>query len=105
MGRRARMRKLREEDLEELAEQLEAEPEKAAPQATKQAPEVEKALELQKTVGNRAVGAALQRWPVFGGPLLAQWPKEPQMIVDGQVIPIESFQEGIQAGGTGTANG
>ena len=34
MGRRARMRKLREEDLEELAEQLEAEPEKAAPQAT-----------------------------------------------------------------------
>jgi hypothetical protein len=104
MGRRARMRKLREEDLEELAEQLEAEPEKAAvSQGGKQATPVDKAIELQKTAGNRAVGAALQRWPVFGGPLIAQWPKEPQMIVDGQVIPIESFQEGIQAStGTGT---
>jgi len=102
MGRRARMRKLREEDLEELAEQLEAEPEKAAPQATKSATTVDKALELQKTAGNRAVGAALSRWPGFGATLVAQWPKEPQMIVDGTVIPIESFQEGIQARGTAT---
>ena len=44
----------------------------------------------------------LSRWPGFGGTLVAQWPKEPQMIVDGTVIPIESFQEGIQGGGTGT---
>ena len=70
MGRRARMRKLREEDLEELAEQLEAEPEKAAPQATKSATTVDKALELQKTAGNRAVGAALSRWPGFGATLV-----------------------------------
>ena len=60
MGRRARMRKLREEDLEELAEQLEAEPEKAAVRRRRSRPRaVDKALELQKTAGNRAVGAML----------------------------------------------
>lgn len=106
MGRRARMRKLREEDLEELAEQLEVEPEKATAlaQDTKQAPAVDKALELQKSAGNRAVGAMLSRWPGFGAPLIAQWPKEPQMIVDGTVITIESFQEGVQAHGTATGS-
>jgi len=104
MGRRARMRKLREEDLEELAEQLEAEPEQASQQATKQATTVDKALELQKTAGNRAVGAALSRWPMFGAPMLAQWPKQPQMIIDGQVIPLESFQDATRSSG-GSSSG
>jgi type VI protein secretion system component Hcp len=102
------MRKLlREEDLEELLEQSEAEPaKKAAPTAeaetdgAKATPEDPRArvLELQKTAGNRAVGAALSRWPVFGA-VQATWPKERQMILDdGTAIPIESFQEAT--GGT-----
>ena len=97
MGRRARMRKLREEDLEELAEQLEAEPEKARRSAgpAKQAPgRSTRRSSCRRPLGNRAVGAVLSRWPGFGAPPVAQWPKEQQMIVDGTVIPIESFQRG-----------
>ena len=86
MGRRARMRKLREEDLEELLEQDQGEPEPRRRRARPtSAPAADKALELQKTAGNRAVGAALQRWPGCRAvPLVAKWPKEPQMIVDGR---------------------
>ena len=110
MGRKARMRRLRRDELDELLEQEQAEAAKAAPQAesevepdaTKATPQDSPArvLELQKTVGNRAVGAALSRWPVLGTAPLPQWPKEPQMIVDGTAIPIESYQEGIQASST-----
>ena len=101
MGRKARMRKLlREEDLEELLEQSEAEPEvtkEAAPNGTKQPTAVDKTLELQKAAGNRAVTAALQRW---GGPGLAaaaqqqpKWPKEPELLLDGKPIGMEAYSE------------
>ena len=103
MGRKARMRKLlREEDVEELQELLEektakpqAEPEVETAKSAKADPTA-RVLELQKAAGNRAVGAALSRWPVFGAPSVAQWPKEPQMILDGTAIPIESIQEGVR---------
>ena len=110
MGRKARMRKmLREEDPEELQELLEekaakphAEPEAETAKSAKADPAA-RVLELQKTAGNRAVGAALSRWPRFGAPAVAQWPKESQMILDGTSIPIESIQEAIQGSGTGSS--
>ena len=110
MGRKARMRKmLREEDVEELEELLEektaksqAEPEADTAKSAKADPAA-RVLELQKAAGNRAVGAALSRWPVFGAPAVAQWPKEAQMILDGTPISIESIQEGIQGSGTGSS--
>ena len=117
MGRKARMRKLlREEDVEELEDLVEqkagapkAEPEAETAKSAKADPTA-RVLELQKAAGNRAVGAALSRWPVFGAPAVAQWPKEAQMILDGTPIPIESVQEGVRgtnvpAGpGTGLTN-
>ena len=115
MGRRARMRtKLREEELEELDERLEttepgpaaeekAEQEKEAAQKTPGAPEAAdgaaaRVLELQKTVGNRATGQALARWPLFAAPQpVAQWPKHLEMVIDGKtVIPLESAQMGTE---------
>jgi hypothetical protein len=94
MGRRGRIRRLREEDLEELLEQEEAEPEKAPAKAAQPETPVARALELQKTAGNRATGAALARWPYLGLPqATAQWPKEKQLILDDVVIPLESFQD------------
>ncbi len=115
MGRRARMRtKLREEELEELEERLEktepgpaaeekAEQEKEAEQKTPGAPEAAdgpaaRVLELQKTAGNRATGAALARWPLLGAAQpVAEWPKTLEMIIDGKtVIPLESAQLGQQ---------
>jgi len=98
MGRKARMRKLlREEDVEELLEQADEMPEvQKKPTAKAETGEepAAKVLELQKTAGNRAVGAALQRW---GGPMLAQqqaqWPKDPQLLLDGKPIPFEAYSE------------
>ena len=55
------MRRLRETDLDELLEQ--AEP-TAQPSPAKAESPVARTLELQQTAGNRAVGAALQRWPM-----------------------------------------
>jgi type VI protein secretion system component Hcp len=127
MRRRARLRsKLRHDhDVEELEELLEragpgpAAEEKAEAEAkedatksaptdvAKQDPAAAGVLALQKTAGNRAVGSMLSRWPVFGTQLLAQWPKEPQIILDDTVIPIESLQEQAQNAGTvgsGNAN-
>ena len=112
MGRKARMRKLlREEDLEELLEQANEMPEvqkqSAAKTETAEEPAA-KVLELQKTAGNRAVGAALQRW---GGPMLAaaaaQWPKEPQLLLDGKPIPFEAYSESANRNSTsvGTSSG
>jgi type VI protein secretion system component Hcp len=116
MRRRARLRsKLRHDhDVEELEELLEqagpgpAAEEKAAEEAkedatksapadvAKQDPSAAGVLALQKTAGNRAVGAMLSRWPVLGTQQLAQWPKEPQLILDDTVIPLESFQEQVR---------
>ncbi len=63
------------------------------------------ALELQKTAGNRAVGAALGRWPMWFSKPHAQWPKEPQVIVDGTAIPMVSFSWGESTGhGAGGGN-
>jgi Type VI secretion system effector, Hcp len=107
MGRRARLRsKLRDEDVEELEELLEkTEPGPAAEEKAVEEKAVEaegadgpaaRVLELQKAAGNRAVGAALARWPVFGAPQpVAQWPKHLEMVIDGKtVIPLESAQVG-----------
>jgi hypothetical protein len=55
-------------------------------------------LELQKTAGNRAVGAVLDRLahdathaaPAGGG----GWPKEKQIIFDGSGVPLESVNLG-----------
>jgi len=96
MGRRGRIRRLREEDLEELLEQEEAEPAKAPAKTAQQETPVARALELQKTAGNRATGAALARWPYLGLPqATAQWPKEKQLILDDVVIPMESFADSV----------
>lgn len=97
MGRRSRIRRMREEDLEELLEQESAD-EKAPAKAAQPDTPVSRALELQKTAGNRATGAALQRWPFLGFPqAVAQWPRESQLILDDTVIPLESYAD-VNAG-------
>ena len=99
MGRKARMRKLlREEDVEELLAQAEAEPETAtATKPPKAETPVDKTLELQKSAGNRAVAAALQRWGGPGTMLAAQqqakWPKVPQLLVGGKAYALEAWND------------
>ena len=105
-----RKRRRREERLEE--EEQAREPaqenvlEKERPKE-KEATAADRVLDLQKTAGNRAVGAALSRWGLPWLPLAAapQWPKEPQVIMDGVVIPLASWslsegQTGSGVGGT-----
>ena len=60
-------------------------------------------LELQKTAGNRAITAAISRWGLPWIPMAAapQWPKEPQVIIDGVVIPLQSWSWSEGATGTG----
>lgn len=106
-----RKRRRREERLEEEDRQQGREPaqenvlERERPRE-KEATPADRVLGLQKTAGNRAVGAALSRWGLPWLPLAAapQWPKEPQVIVDGVVIPLESFswaeQPGVATGGS-----
>lgn len=110
MGRRARMRKLREDDLEELLEQEQSEATAEKATAPKAPAAADKALELQKSAGNRAVGAALNRWSLpwvpQTAPPVAKWPKEPQAVFDGKlVVPIKSWNDAGRspagAGGTG----
>jgi len=52
----------------------------------------DRVLDLQKTAGNRATTEAIARWglptPLAAAP---QWPKEPQVIVDGVVIPLQAW--------------
>jgi hypothetical protein len=90
-------RRRREDELEEEREQLqEAEPEQQASAAL--ATVADKALDLQKTAGNRAVGAALDRWSLpwvpSTAPPAAKWPKEPQAVFDGKlVVPIRSWSD------------
>ena len=102
-----RKRRRREEELEEEQQLEPATEQKDAPAATPAAP-TERALELQKTAGNRAVGAALSRWglpwvPVTRAP---QWPEDAEVIVDGKVIPLLSWSWADRGGGgVGTGSG
>ena len=62
-------------------------------------------LDLQKTAGNRATTAAISRWGLPWLPMAAapQWPKEPQVIIDGVVIPLQSWS--MDGGGTAAPRG
>jgi len=103
-----RKRRRREERLEEEEQAHEPSPEnvleKERPKE-KEATPADRVLDLQKTAGNRAVGAALSRWglPWFPATAAPQWPKAPQVIVDGVVIPLESFSWSDGQLGTGSS--
>ena len=91
-----RKRRRREERLEEEEQELEREPAEKAVQEKereREASPTDRVLELQKTAGNRATTAAISRWGFPGLPMTAapQWPKEPQVIIDGKVIPLQSW--------------
>jgi hypothetical protein len=102
MSRRARLRKRirREDDLEALeqalAEARGEEKEAAEPaQTAVQDQPAEKVLALQKTAGNQAVGAMLQRW---AGPAMAalapRWPKEAELRIDDIVVEVLGWEDG-----------
>jgi hypothetical protein len=107
-----RKRRRREERLEEEEEQArEPSPEnvleKERPrEREREATPADRVLDLQKTAGNRAVGATLSRWglPWFPQTAAPQWPKEPQVIVDGVVIPLQSWSWSEGSGGTGAGS-
>jgi len=97
MSRRGRLRKRirREDDIEELVEKLAEREEEQPPKAAVQQTPVDRALELQKTAGNRAVASVLQRAPldVAEQTPVAAWPKHPEGVFDDElVVPIESVQ-------------
>jgi hypothetical protein len=94
-----RKRRRREERLEEEEEQG-REP---VQEKEREATPADRVLELQKTAGNRATTAALSRWgfPWFPATAAPQWPKEPQVILDGQVIPLQSWSWSVNSPGTG----
>jgi hypothetical protein len=106
MKRKVRMRKmLREDDIEELIKQVqEQEPEGEKAGAAKAekpaATPADKVLELQKSAGNSAVGAVLDRLAAPAGQrsrAVAHWPSAPQMALDGdEPVPIESVQDATQ---------
>jgi hypothetical protein len=84
-------------------QELEEEPRQASPQPAPPTPQ-----DLPKAVGNRAFGAAIQRWSVPVAPR-GEWPKEPQVLFDGKTIPLVSFSWGGQnptgsGGGPGKAH-
>ena len=103
-----RKRRRREERLEEEEEQQGREPaqesvlEKERPKE-REATAADRVLDLQKTAGNRATTAALSRWGFPGFPATAapQWPKEPQVIIDGVVIPLTAFSSSEGRSGDG----
>jgi hypothetical protein len=72
----------------------------------KEATATDRVLDLQKTAGNRAVGAALSRWGLPWVPVAAaaQWPEEPQVVLDGVAIALDSFSWAEQGGGTGVTS-
>ena len=101
--RRKRRRRYEElEEREEREQPQEREQEREREVATEATP-TDRVLELQKTAGNRAVGAAVARWGFPGIPLTAapQWPKEPQVIADGLVLPLSSWSWSSHGPGTG----
>jgi hypothetical protein len=97
------MRKmLREDDIEDLLEQVSdghGAKEPAAEKVAKTpASPADKALELQKAAGNKAVGAAIDRFNTpflpSNAPAVAAWPKRPEArFGDDLVVPIESAQD------------
>jgi hypothetical protein len=110
MAQRKRRRKFHFEELEGLherpdptADKAQAEEEKTLDGHHGGEPAAggphEHLLELQKTAGNRAVGAVLERMahdaahaaPAGGG----GWPKEKQIIFDGTGVPLESVNLGV----------
>jgi hypothetical protein len=103
-----RKRRRREERLEEEEQERGREPaeeavqEKERPQE-REATAVDRVLDLQKTAGNRATTEAISRWGMPWLPLAAapQWPKGPQVILDGVVIPLESWSWAETSAGTG----
>src|SRR4051794_10764974 len=103
-----RKRRRREERLEE--EEQAREPaeenvlEKEKPRE-KEPTAADRVLDLQKTAGNRATGAALARWGINTLPLAAtpHWPKEAQIIADGLTLPLESWSWAAAQRGTGSA--
>jgi hypothetical protein len=103
MGTRRKRRRRDEEREDEEEREEPQEKERAA--ATTEVRPAGRVLELQKTAGNRAVGAAIARWgfPWFPQTAAPQWPKEPQVIVDGKVIPMSSFSWSDPHAGTGAA--
>jgi hypothetical protein len=109
-----RKRRRREERLEEEEQAREPSPEnvleKERPQEReREAAPADRVLDLQRTAGNRAVGAAISRWgfPWYPATAAPQWPKEPQVILDGVVIPLHSWssQEGPSGTGGGSIGG
>ncbi len=101
-----RKRRRREERLEEEEQGLEQEKEQERPREREAAP-ADRVLELQKTAGNRATNAAISRWgfPWFPAAAAAQWPKEPQVIADGLVIPLTSWSWSEGSSGVGGSSG
>jgi hypothetical protein len=101
-----RKRRRREERLEE--EEQARDPaeenvlEKERPRE-KEATATDRVLDLQKTAGNRATTAALSRWGLPTLPLAAapQWPKEPQVIIDGKPLPLQSWSWADRSRGSG----
>jgi type VI secretion system (T6SS) effector Hcp len=94
MGAQRKRRKRRDEELEERegrdpSEEAVQEKEEREKELTP----ADRVLALQKTAGNRAVGAAIARWGFATLPLAAtpHWPKAPEMILDGEAMPISSF--------------
>jgi len=101
-----RKRRRREERLEEEEQAREPDEEKERPRE-KEATATDRVLDLQKTAGNRATTAALSRWGVPGIPATAapRWPKEAQVIIDGRVIPLQSWGSSHQSPISGSTGG
>ena len=107
-----RKRRRREERLEEEEQERGREPAQENVLEKERAQEKEgtvadRVLDLQKTAGNRATTEAIARWGLPWLPLSAapQWPKEPQVIVDGVVIPLQSWSWADTSLGTGAGPG
>ena len=88
-----RRKRRREEELEEEERQQHQEQQDAT-----QAPAADRVLDLQKSAGNRATAAALDRWTLpwarQTAPPVAKWPKEAQAVFDGKlVVPIKSWSD------------
>jgi hypothetical protein len=109
MGARRKRRRRREDELEEQEEREQPQGRERERAVATEATPTERVLELQKSAGNRAVGAAIARWGLPWLPMAAapQWPKEPQVIFDGTVLPPSSWSwsDGSAGAGAGTSTG
>jgi hypothetical protein len=105
--RRRRVERLEEEEAERGREPAQERVEEKEQPKEREATPAGRVLDLQKTAGNRATNAALARWglPWFPATVAPQWPKEPQVIADGTVLPMSSFSWSDPHGGTGASPG